>query len=425
MSLKVPLLDLHAQYLPLREEILAAIERVCDSQRFIMGPEITAFEDDMARMLGVRHAVSVSSGTDALLLALMALDIRAGDEVVTSTYSFFATAGAIARLGATPVLVDIDETTFNLDPERVAAALTPRTKAIIPVHLFGLSADMDPILDVAARAYVPVVEDAAQAIGASYKSRLLGGLGAVGCFSFFPSKNLGAFGDAGLLTTNDDGLAKQARLLRTHGMEPRYYHHAVGANFRMDALQAAILRVKAPHLAEWTARRRANAAALSDAVQGRGPARPGHAAERAARSLAHLQSVRHSNRRPRRPEGAPRRARHRHGDLLPVPFHLQPCFAGLGHRRGDFPRAERAAADSLALPIYGELIRRPAGSRRRRHRRLRPPQSRRVNTGPRRWSPPSLTTQILIGLVAGVDSRRASGRARGLRSSRWPMRFCG
>src|SRR4051812_14046737 len=255
----VPLLDLQAQYRPLRAEILAAIERVCDSQRFIMGPELTALETEMVSMLGVRHAVAVSSGTDALLLALMTLDIAAGDEVITPTYSFFATAGAVARLGARPVLVDIEQTTFNLDPSTLASAITPRTKAIIPVHLFGQSADMDPILDIAARAYVPVIEDAAQAIGASYKSRLLGGMGAAGCFSFFPSKNLGAFGDAGLLTTNDDGLAKQARLLRTHGMEPRYYHHIVGANFRMDALQAAILRVKAPHLAGWTAKRRANA----------------------------------------------------------------------------------------------------------------------------------------------------------------------
>ena len=356
MSLRVPLLDLHAQYLPLRDEILAAIARVCDSQRFIMGPEITAFEEEMARMLGVRHAVSVSSGTDALLLALMALDIRAGDEVVTSTYSFFATAGAIARLGAKPVLVDIDETTFNLDPERVAAAITPRTKAIIPVHLFGLSADMDPILDVAARADVPVVEDAAQAIGASYKSRLLGGLGAAGCFSFFPSKNLGAFGDAGLLTTNDDGLAKQARLLRTHGMEPRYYHHAVGANFRMDALQAAILRVKAPHLAEWTARRRANAARYRTLFRDAGlldrvtlphePPDRWHIFNQFVIRTADRDGLKaHLDERSIGTE-----------IYYPVPFHLQPCFAGLGHGSGDFPRAERAAAESLALPIYGELV---------------------------------------------------------------------
>src|SRR5215470_6998242 len=200
MGVKVPLLDLQAQYRPLRAEILAAIERVCDSQRFIMGPEITALENEMAALLGVRHAIAVSSGTDALLLALMALGVKPGDEVITPTYSFFATAGAVARLGARPVFVDIDEATFNIDVAQAIAAITPRTKAIIPVHLFGLSADIDPLIEAASRAGIPIVEDAAQAIGATYKSRPVGGLGTFGCFSFFPSKNLAAFGDAGLLT---------------------------------------------------------------------------------------------------------------------------------------------------------------------------------------------------------------------------------
>jgi dTDP-4-amino-4,6-dideoxygalactose transaminase len=351
----VPLLDLQAQYRPLRAEILAAIERVCDSQRFIMGPEITTFEAEMAAMLGIRHTVAVSSGTDALLLALMALDIKAGDEVVTPTYSFFATAGAVARLGARPVFVDIDETTFNLDPSKLEAALTPRTKAIIPVYLFGQSADMDPILSVASRAGVPMVEDAAQAIGASYKTRPLGGLGAFGCFSFFPSKNLGAFGDAGLLTTNDDALAKKARLLRTHGMEPRYYHHLIGANFRMDALQAAVLRVKAPHLAGWTERRRANAnryralfaeAGVLDLVT--------LPSEVPDRYHIYNQFVIRT---------ADRDGLKQHLDsagigteiYYPVPFHLQPCFSYLGYRAGEFPAAERAAKESLAIPIYSEL----------------------------------------------------------------------
>jgi dTDP-4-amino-4,6-dideoxygalactose transaminase len=355
MSVKVPLLDLHAQYRPLRAEILAAIERVCDSQRFIMGPEIAALEDEMARMLGVRHAIAVSSGTDSLLLALMALDIKPGDEVITTTYSFFATAGAIARLGARPVLVDIDETTFNIVPEQVEAAITPRTKAVIPVHLFGLAADMDPLLDIASRHHVAVVEDAAQAIGAGYKSRPLGGLGAFGCFSFFPSKNLGAFGDAGLLTTNDAALDKQARLLRTHGMEPRYYHHIVGANFRMDALQAAVLRVKAPHLQAWTEARRANAqryrALFHDAGLYDSITLPVEPADR--RHIFNQFVIR----------TAERDGLKRHLDecgigteiYYPVPFHLQPCFSYLGHRRGDFPQSERAAAESLALPIYGEL----------------------------------------------------------------------
>jgi dTDP-4-amino-4,6-dideoxygalactose transaminase len=351
----VPLLDLEAQHRPLRDALLAAMTRVADSQRFIMGPEVDALEHELAAMLGVRHAIGVSSGTDALLLALMALDIKAGDEVVTTTFSFFATAGVIVRLGARPVLVDIDPLTFNIDAAQVAAAITPRTRAIMPVHLFGLAADLDPIVDAAGRAGIPVIEDAAQAIGATYKSRTAGGIGTFGCFSFFPSKNLGAFGEAGLVTTNDDSLAKRARLLRSHGMEPKYYHHLVGGNFRMDALQAAVLRVKAPHLAEWTHARRRNAEKY--------------------RCLFRDSRIGDAITLPREPDGyrhifnqfvirTPERdALKRHLDdqgigneiYYPVPFHLQPCFADLGYRRGAFPHAERAADESLAIPIYGEL----------------------------------------------------------------------
>jgi dTDP-4-amino-4,6-dideoxygalactose transaminase len=353
--MKVPLLDLQAQYRPLRAEILAAIERVCDSQRFIMGPEITGLEDEMARMLGVKHAITVSSGTDALLLALMALGVGPGDEVVTPTYSFFATAGAVARLGARPVLVDIDPATFNLDTDQAIEAITPRTKAIIPVHLFGQSADMDPLLEEASRSNVPIVEDAAQAIGATYKSRPLGSLGAFGCFSFFPSKNLGAFGDAGLVTATHDALAKTARLLRTHGMEPRYYHHVVGANFRMDAIQAAILRVKAPHLNGWTEGRRANAARYRTLFRDAGlldrVTLPLEQSDR--RHIYNQFVVRVSDR-----DGLRAHLEERGIGTevyYPVPFHLQPCFANLGYRPGDFPNAERASAESLALPIYSEL----------------------------------------------------------------------
>jgi dTDP-4-amino-4,6-dideoxygalactose transaminase len=357
MATKVPLLDLQAQYRPLRDEILSAMTRVCDSQRFIMGPEIDALESELSRQIGVTHAIAVSSGTDAVLLALMALDIKAGDEVVTTTYSFFATAAAIERVGARTVLVDIDPATFNIDAARAVAAITPRTKAIIPVHLFGLSADLDPIMDAANRAGIPVVEDAAQAIGSTYKSRPAGAIGALGCFSFFPSKNLGAFGDAGLLTTNDDRLAKRARLLRTHGMDPKYYHHLIGANFRMDAIQAAVLRVKAPHLAAWTEGRRANAARYRTLFRSAGldgivslPVEPPD-----RRHIFNQFVI-------RTPE---RDSLKRHLDergvgneiYYPVPFHLQPCFAHLGYRRGDFPHAERAAADSLAIPVYGELSR--------------------------------------------------------------------
>ncbi len=355
MALKVPLLDLQAQYRPIRDEILAAMTRVADSQRFIMGPEIDALERELAAMLAVSHAIAVSSGTDAVLLALMALGIGPGDEVITPTYSFFATAGCVSRLGARPVLVDIDPETYNIDPAAAARAITPRTKAIVPVHLFGLSADLDPILTIAERAGIPVIEDAAQAIGATYKSRIVGGIGAIGCFSFFPSKNLGAFGDAGLVTTNDAALAKRMRLLRTHGMEPRYYHHVVGANFRMDALQAAVLRVKAPHLAAWTDGRRANAARYRSLFHDAGLdgviALPIEPPDR--RHIFNQFVIRTTE----------RDALKRHLDdqgigneiYYPVPFHLQPCFADLGHREGDFPQAERAAKETLAIPIYGEL----------------------------------------------------------------------
>ncbi len=355
MPTKVPLLDLQAQYAPLRDDILRAVTRVCDSQRFIMGPEVDALEAELSRLLGVSHAISVSSGTDALLLALMALGIKAGDEVVTTTFSFFATAGAIVRVGARPVLVDIDPVTFNIDPEQLAAAITPRTKAILPVHLFGLSADLDPIMEVARRAGVPVIEDAAQAIGATYKSRPVGGVGAFGCFSFFPSKNLGAFGDAGLLTTNDEALAARARLLRTHGMQPKYYHHLVGANFRMDALQAAVLRVKAPHLDDWTRGRRANAARYRTLFDSAGLGGAITLPEEPADRLHIFNQF--VIRTPRRDALKAHLDAHGIGNEIyyPVPFHLQPCFADLGFHRGDFPHAERAANESLAIPIYSEL----------------------------------------------------------------------
>ena len=353
--MNVPLLDLQAQNAPLRADILAAVARVADSQRFIMGPEVDALERELAAQLGIAHAIAVSSGTDAVLLALMAIGVGHGDEVITPTYSFFATAGCVSRLGARPVLVDSDPVTFNLDPDAVAAALTPRTRAIVPVHLFGRSAEMDAIMRIADRAGVPVVEDAAQAIGATYHSRPVGGIGALGCFSFFPSKNLGAFGDAGLVTTNDEALATRARLLRAHGMQPKYVHHLVGGNFRMDALQAAILRVKAPHLRAWTDARRRNAARYRElfAASGIGDAvlLPQEPPDR-----LHIYNqfvIRTSE----------RDALKSHLDeqgigneiYYPIPFHLQPCFADLGYRRGEFPHAERLAAESLAIPIYSEL----------------------------------------------------------------------
>ncbi len=377
---RVPLLDLQAQFQPIRDEVLAAITRVCDSQRFIMGPEVEALERELAVMLEVKHAIGVSSGTDALLVALMALGVGHGDEVITSTYSFFATAGCVSRLGARPVLVDIDPVTYNIDPARIEAAITPRTKAILPVHLYGLCADMDAILAIARRHKLPVIEDAAQAIGSRYHGKTAGSLGDAGCFSFFPSKNLGAFGDGGLVTSNDDDLAARIRLLRTHGaspepsqgaqtpsdsagggapaplkVNPKYLHRVVGGNFRLDALQAAVLRVKAPHLAAWTEARRRNAARYVELFHALGlDGIVGLPTEPSGYHHIYNQFV------IRVPD---RDGLRRHLDAAgigtevyyPVPFHQQECFADLGYKPGAFPHAEAAARDTLALPIYGEL----------------------------------------------------------------------
>ncbi len=351
----VPLLDLQAQYQPLRQPLLDALTRVADSQRFIGGPEVDAFEREVAGVVDVRHAIGVSSGTDALLAALMALDIGPGDEVVTSTFSFFATAGCIARVGARPVLVDIDPDTFNIDVVAAARACTARTKALLPVHLFGQSADMSAVLALGDEFHLKVIEDAAQAIGATDHGGHAGAIGNLGCFSFFPSKNLGGFGDGGLVTTNDDRLAHKVRLLRNHGMEPKYFHKLVGGNFRLDAIQAAVLRVKLPHLAGWTEARRANAARYRQMFHDAGLTGTVHLpSERPDRYHIYNQFV------VRVPD---RDGLKEHLDAAgvgteiyyPVPFHRQECFAGLGYRAGDFPQAEKAAAEVLALPIYPEL----------------------------------------------------------------------
>jgi dTDP-4-amino-4,6-dideoxygalactose transaminase len=352
---EVPLLDLESQYRPLRDELLAAVVRVCDSQRYINGPDVAALEQELAAYLGIRHAVGVSSGTDALLASLMALGIGPGDEVITSTFSFFATAGCITRAGATPRLVDIDPVTYALDPASVRAAIGPRTRAIIPVHLYGLCADMDPILEIANGANVAVIEDAAQSIGATYKGRQAGSMGTAGCFSFFPSKNLGAFGDGGFVTTGDDRLAQEVRLLRNHGAEPKYYHSRIGGNFRLDTIQAAVLRVKLPHLASWSAGRRANAERYRQLFRAAG------LTDRVTLPIAPPDREHIYNqfviRVPRRNEVRARLSEAGVGTEIyyPVPFHLQECFASLGYRRGDFPHAEAAADSTLALPIYAEL----------------------------------------------------------------------
>ena len=355
LGLKVPLLDLQAQYASIRGDVLAAMTRVCDTQQFILGPEVEQLEGELGSALGVRAAIGVSSGTDALLVAMMALGIGPGDEVITPTFSFFATAGCVSRLGARPVFVDVDPDTLMIDAAAVRAALSPRTRAIVPVHLFGLCADMDPILEAARRGGVAVVEDAAQALGATYKGRAAGTLGTVACFSFFPSKNLGAYGDAGVVTTEDEALARRVRLLRMHGAEPKYHHREVGGNFRLDALQAAVLRVKLPHLARWNEQRRANAAryrllferfGLLDRV--RLPAEPPGRTH-----IYHQYVVRVPNRDAVRQHLATRQVG---TDVYyPVPFHRQECFASLAHPADAFPHADAAAAEVLALPIYPEL----------------------------------------------------------------------
>jgi dTDP-4-amino-4,6-dideoxygalactose transaminase len=352
-EIAVPLLDLTAQYRPLRDEILAAIARVCDSQRFILGAEVEAFEREIAAQLEIEHAIGVSSGTDALLVSLMALGVGPGDEVITPDFSFFATAGCVSRLGATPVFVDIDPSTFNVDPASAARAIGPKTRAIVPVHLFGLPADMDPLIRLAQARGIHVIEDAAQSIGARYRGHITGGIGLAGILSFFPSKNLGAFGDAGLVLTRDARFATDVRLLRGHGMDPKYVHRRIGGNFRLDALQAAVLRVKAPHTAAWSNARRRNADryrslfdeyGLADMI--RLPVEPD--------GLHHVYNQ-FVIRAPRRDALREHLASRRIGTEIyyPIPLRRQECFAGLP--LSDCPASDEAAASSLALPIFGEL----------------------------------------------------------------------
>jgi dTDP-4-amino-4,6-dideoxygalactose transaminase len=351
---KIPLLDLKAQYSAIRSEIGQAIERVVDSQHFILGPEVEALEKEIASFCHARFAVGVSSGTDALLVALMAIGIGPGDEVITTTYSFFATAGVISRLGARPVFVDIDPKTFNLDSTAVGQKITSRTKAIMPVHLFGQCAAMDPIMEVVKGKSIHVIEDAAQAIGAKDdKERQAGTIGHIGCFSFFPSKNLGAFGDGGMVVTNDEKLAEIVKVLRVHGSKPKYYHRIVGGNFRLDALQAAVLRVKLKHLNRWTEMRRNNAKRYRSLFEEMGLLEGVSLPEDSAGHIYNQFVARFPDRdrlqRFLREKGVETEV------YYPVPLHLQDCFGDLGYPSGDFPNAEAAASDSLALPAYPEL----------------------------------------------------------------------
>lgn len=353
---RIPLLDLTAQYSAIRGEIEEAVRRVFQSQQFILGPDVAALEQEVAAYCGVEHAVGCGSGTDALLLALRALGIGPGDEVLTTPFSFFATAGAIANVGARPVFADIDPASFNLDPAQAREVLEkrPRVRAILPVHLYGLCADMDPLLEMARGRGIPVIEDAAQAIGAEYCGRRAGSMGAIGCFSFFPTKNLGGAGEGGILTTHDAALAERLRALRVHGSRLRYYHDEVGTNSRLDTLQAAVLRVKLRHLEEWTARRIALAETYRQTFRRLGtPVRVPELPAYPARHVYHQFVIR-----------APRRDRLREflaangigaEIYYPLPLHRQKCFDALGYTEGSFPESERAAREVLALPIYPEL----------------------------------------------------------------------
>ena len=366
---KVPLLDLTRFDESLRAELVEAFEGVLDSGRYIMGPEVTGLEAEAAEYVGAKHAIGVSSGSDALIASLMALEIGPGDEVICPTYTFFATAGAVWRVGAKPVFVDSDPETYNCLPEQIAAAVTERTKAIIPVHLFGQSADMNPILELATDKGITVIEDAAQAIGTRYDGRPAGSMGDYACFSFFPSKNLGCLGDGGLVTTCDDELAEKLRIMRAHGGKPKYYHHVVGGNFRIDALQSALIRIKLRRLEAAHVARNENAAFYDEVLAGSGVVSDAPAPElpRGKISLPVRREENHIfNQYVIRVGGeggrdALRAALGERGIgsevYYPVPMHMQKCFAALGHGEGDFPVAELAAQQTLAIPIFPELTR--------------------------------------------------------------------
>ena len=354
--MKVPLLDLKIQNEALRSEVDAAIKKVLDSNGFILGAEVAALEKELAEYCQTKYAIGCASGTDALLLALMAYDIGAGDEVVTTPYSFFATASSITRLGAKPVFVDIDPKTYNLDVTQIESKITEKTRAIQPVHLFGQCADMNALREVSEKYNIPLVEDAAQAIGAEEDGKRAGDMGAIGCFSFYPSKNLGAMGDAGFMTTNDEALAQKLFALRVHGSFERYYHKWVGLNSRLDAMQAAILRVKLPHLDSWTEARQNNAANYRTLFTDKG-------LTEAIILPTERENVRHIYNQfvIRVPEKRDELKQFlQENDIgtdiyYPVSLHLQECFDYLGCRSGDFPESEKASCETLALPIYPEL----------------------------------------------------------------------
>ena len=354
---KVPLLAIDRQNGPLREQFRQVMDDVCDSGRFVLGPDVTALENELATILDVPHVIGCASGSDSLLLALMAIHIEPGDEVILPSYTFFATASAVTRLGGVPIFADIDPSTFLIDTDDVARRITSRTRAIIPVHLFGQTVDMDTLLPIANAAGLPIIEDAAQSILSTWHGRCSGGLGDMGCFSFYPTKNLGGFGDGGFLTTTRDDLAEALRKLRVHGMEPRYYHDVVGINSRLDSLQAAVLRIKLPHLDEWTTKRAHNAIRYTEMFN--------HCELEDIITTPKIDTRgRHVwNQYVVRVAGGKRDALRDHlmatgvGTEIyyPVPLHLQKCFAKFGWKLGDLPVTEQATEDTLALPIFAEL----------------------------------------------------------------------
>ena len=354
--MNVPLLDLQSQYVSLRDDLQQAVDRVMSSQRFVLGDEVRRLETSIAEYCGAKHAIGCASGSDALLLALMALDVKAGDEVITTPFSFFATGACVARLGARPVFVDIDPQTYNIDPLCVADAITPRTKVIMPVHIYGQVADMDPLLDLGRRHGIPVVEDAAQAIGATDKGRRAGSMGLIGCFSFYPTKNLGGAGDGGILTTSDDEVAARLRRLRTHGGSNEYEHEEIGINSRLDELQAAVLNVKLPSLDKWSDERARKAEIytklLNDADLRFPLVTPEVRAD--ARHIFHQYVIRVPGNRDALMEHL---KNHGVGSKIyyPIALHLQKCFEYLGYKKGDLPESEAAADETFALPCYPEL----------------------------------------------------------------------
>ena len=356
----IPLLDLKAQYATIRDEIKPAIDEVLESQLFILGEKVVKLEEAIANYSGSKFAVGVASGSDALLLALMALNVGYGDKVITTPYTFFATASAISRLGALPVFVDIDPETYNISPQKISACLKTaaakkKIKAIMPVHLFGQCADMDPILTIAREQGLPVIEDAAQAIGSRYKERKAGSMGEFGCFSFFPSKNLGGFGDGGMVTTDNQTLAEKVGILRVHGSKPKYYHKVIGINSRLDALQAVALLVKIKYLDQWTAKRRKNADYYRERFQKNGLGEfVGLPKVPEGNFHIYNQFVIRVNKRDELQKFLTQ-AGIGTEIYYPIPLHLQECFQYLGYKEGEFPESEKAARETLALPIYPEL----------------------------------------------------------------------